>query len=806
MNEEHGVSKSKRKRLECSWKSEGRVTQGRPVPGIGTGEGTDVRPDSGPDHQSQYYYRDSTVPQNRIGIHTDQVTSDYIAGKSNKNYKCPFIQVDGNRYYADRFYLLKPNGDEPCNAETHSSHSCTCGAQQPPPTLDRARLIQSLDLKAAILGTYTVSPAYVMNLFENIPTLVLHGHKGLESKLSTTSIQNSQRPDVIHKPDPVLSSGSRSVKKEEVPPEEAWFDLHSQVEDKMAVRTLPPTLHMTRILTTWLPPRLSASLQHASDTNRKNASRPIKTSSTCAPRPNDDEVIVVDDSDDENDRIKQDVPPFAFTGVDPAVARKRLSKRGVHHPKFMLLFEKRGSLVVVVSTSNLTSQESLDGVWLQRFTPSNSTGELDENRSPQPAIPRNKIKERRYDGSDFGAVLLDFLQKQSNAAQVGSMLPFEFLRHYLAIDTLDSFRDAFSFQDSQVHLIATIPGDHHGKFGITHLGRKDGMPTFLYGAQRVADVMERLTSPKDQNIKPWLPPQLLSNDDRLILQPTSLGGYWTASDMATLGRTYMGRDAGDSKILESMDIMWPTNDFIQKSVRKPTPSIELCTKVLVPSTPASESEESNGASGYIFLASHVFNTIDVNVISRMVQYSHSNPNQVSSLRAPHFKSYARLFEGNEYALRRDHGVGKAAEMFSWFLLSSACLSRGAQGIPTEDRTTGTDQVSYSNFELGILFCSRLQGNTATDRVYCWKPNHCVCGTSASHKKLIHLPIPYAVRAQPFQSDPDEAHMCKTPYFHEITPESASVGLMALTPYGKMRAAKELFGTIELPDSPRQNKS
>jgi hypothetical protein len=598
----------------------------------------------------------------------------------------------------------------------------------------------------------------------------------------------------------------RSVKKEEEPPEEAWFDLHSQVEDKMAVRTLPPTLHMTRILTTWLPPRVSASLQYASAANRKNSTRLTKSSSIYAPITRDDEVIVVDDSDDEHDQIKQHVPPFAFTGVDPAVASKRLSKRGVHHPKFMLLFEKSGSLVVVVSTSNLTSQESLDGVWLQRFTPTNPAGEHDGNRSPRATSPRNKTKERRHDGSDFGAVLSDFIQKQSDAAQVGSMLPVEFIRHYLAIDSLDSFRDAFSFQDSQVHLIATIPGDHHGKLGITHMGRKDGMPTFLYGAQRVADIMERLTSPKDQNVNPWFPSRLLSDDDRLILQPTSLGGYWTASDTASLARTYMGSDARESEILERMDIMWPANDFIQKSVRKPTSSHGSGTKVKIPSTPASESEESNGANGYIFLASHVFNTIDVNVISRMVQYSHSNPNQVSSLRAPHFKSYARLFEGNEYALRCDYGVGKAAETFTWFLMSSACLSRGAQGIPTEDRIAGTDQVSYSNFELGILFCSRLQGNAATDRVYCWKPNHCVCGTSASHKKLIHLPIPYAVRAQSFQSDPDEAHMCKTPYFHEITPESASVGLMALTPYGKMRAAKELFGTIELPDSPRQNNT
>ena len=781
---------SKRKRMDRSWESNQRV-----VPVV-----------------AQDRSRNVTVTGVSTGDRAGSVKT-YQSTKIHKNdNKFPFIQVDGNRYYADRFYLLAPTGDETSASASATPPSCTCGAQQAPPTLDRARLIQSLDLKAAILGTYTVSPSHVIRLFEDIPTLVLHGHKGLESRLETVSNHNSaasstlQRSDVTRKPasGSVLSS-SAIVKQEEDPPEEAWFaDQQSLVQEQMAGCTLPPTLYMTRILTTWLPPRVSASLLQKQGHGNRRTVHDAKARTTCAPNTHhDDEVIVVDGSDDEMEQTRQDNPQaLPFKGVDHAVAARRLSKRGVHHPKFMLLFEKCGSLVVLVSTSNLTSQESLDGVWVQRFMPTNRYIEPNENTSPQPTLPRNKIKERRHDGSDFGHVLADFIQKQSDAAQVGSMLPVEFIRHYLSIDNLDAFRDAFSFQDAQVHLIATIPGDHHGKLGVTHLGRKDGMPTFLYGAQRVADIMERLSNPKDPNVsKPWFPSsELLSDEDRLILQPTSLGGYWTASNMANLARTYMGRDTRDSEILDNMDIMWPANDFIQTCVRKKRPLV-AGTKLESLVTTESEREESNGTSGFIFLASHIFNTIDVNVISRMVQYTHSNPNQISSLRAPHFKSYARLFEGNEYALRSKHGVGKAAEIFSWFLLSSACLSRGAQGIPTEDRSAGTDQISYSNFELGVLFCSRLQGTAGTDRVYCWKPNQCTCGTN-KNQKLIHLPIPYAVRAQPFQSDPDEAHMCKTPYFHEITPESASVGLMALTPYGKMRVAKEVFRTVELNVSPQ----
>ena len=42
---------------------------------------------------------------------------------------------------------------------------------------------------------------------------------------------------------------------------------------------------------------------------------------------------------------------------------------GVNHPKFFLLFEKDGSLTVIISTSNLTSTTAIEGSWVQRFKP-----------------------------------------------------------------------------------------------------------------------------------------------------------------------------------------------------------------------------------------------------------------------------------------------------------------------------------------------------------------------------------------------------------------------------------------------------
>lgn len=167
----------------------------------------------------------------------------------------------------------------------------------------------------------------------------------------------------------------------------------------------------------------------------------------------------------------------------------------------------------------------------------------------------------------------------------------------------------------------------------------------------------------------------------------------------------------------------------------------------------------------------------------------SVPEQRPSTLTPHFKSVARLFEGSDYRIRKDYGVGKTEESFSWFLLTSACLSRGAQGDATLNKAPGSDAVSYSNFELGVLFCSRLQGRDETDRLYCWKPAHCSCSRPSSGARLIHLPVPYCFRPARYQEHEDEAEFCETPYFHEIPAGTGGVGHMRITPWGAALAAK-----------------
>ena len=174
----------------------------------------------------------------------------------------------------------------------------------------------------------------------------------------------------------------------------------------------------------------------------------------------------------------------------------------------------------------------------------------------------------------------------------------------------------------------------------------------------------------------------------------------------------------------------------------------------------------------------------------------SHPNQMVTNRSPHIKSYARLFEGNEYQLRKDYGVEKAEECMSWFMLTSACLSRGAQGEAVPLRGFESDDMTYSNFELGVLFVSRLRADPQSDRMYCWKPSRCQCGhgrgsAQKSKVQMIHLPMPYCMRPRAYQPDDEDPDMCATPYFHEIPRGTGFVGQMRLTPLGAKLADAQL---------------
>ncbi len=789
-----------------------------------------------------------------------------------KSYSSPsFIEIDDIAYFSDRFYLHRlPTDDDPMSQQQYP-WSCSCGARGSPPLLDISRLVASLDLQAAILATYTLDPEWMQvalpSMFgpdAKIPTLVLHGQKGFSSgspKATSTFNKTEQDPDSpcrdeshsLHhtktspqQPQVVDSiikiAGGDEEEEEDCDNESCFWNTQDNILPPLLATIATPQKstspsampHYKSATPIRNKKRGTSTMQHA----MSSPTRPLASSSSVSPCTYFTKVEPVW------------VPPSDAT---TARLEEKERKRGVHHPKYMLLLERRGSLVVVISTANLTLPSSVDASWIQRFEPVTNTNTTTKTKSNIGAAlggKTNKWNDMRRDGSDFGHVLANFLHCQSQAAlQHGQdaapsdsnngchskMLPDAFLKAHACFGLMD-LPHRFQFDQSQVHLIATVPGDYAGRHTTQHLGpAAAGNATersFLYGPQRVADILHRLSSSSNQkhtsrtstasNISsttPWLPPSLLSNTDRLIMQTTSIGGKWTRDSMSRIIRSYLGCDNHDhannpakkrsrhphGDLLERMDIVWPSQDFMQVAAATCVARPRRTQRVKSPDAVAGlyiteearrntqgltsvVSEESTNAA-FVFMSSESFISMDLSCLSRMVMYEPSDASD--KIPPPHIKSVARLLEGAN-ASRLQQDFGKALEYFSWFLLSSACLSHGAQGKRQTTSTTTCDErhvvMTYANFELGVLFCSRWQDQPQTDRLYCWKPAQCSCRRSGEAPKrkqssLIHLPVPYALRPHPYQNDPDETEFCATPYFHEIPEGTGCIGHMRLTPYG-----------------------
>jgi len=498
---------------------------------------------------------------------------------------------------------------------------------------------------------------------------------------------------------------------------------------------------------------------------------------------------------------------------------------GVHHPKFFLLFEKSGSVVVIISTSNLTPQTALDGSWVQRFDARHESQYDEFTRSSDHNVDLGMP-------SDFGTILTDFLMKQSDATADGSMLPDIFLRRYVKGLSLSGLRTRYKFEDAQVHLVSTVPG--HYKGSIPRKGLDSALsnykPHITYGPQRVSFILSRLldayhmqlanNSKKSRRLvgPMWIPKPLWPAMQQLIVQPTSLGGNWTRQSLEEVVAKYLQKDVEEDDmnddLLEELDIIWPSEDFFasMKEKRQAVWDLNQHTKAasIISRRMKAEKKKPKRERLHVFLSSDSFADLDRSVISRMALFETSLPLQMpftsSSL---HIKSIYRLLDLNDNQNSQSSDRTEAKERFSWFMLTSACLSKGAQGKATPRRGPEEhDEMSYSNFELGVLFCSRLQ-EYDSDRLYVYDPQlkGCQCGSKDKNHKArlrnstpnnplfldsvrkIHLPVPFKIRATSYQTDEDYDFFSATPYLHEIT--DGTKGNMKLTPYGQ-KLAKENY--------------
>ena len=666
----------------------------------------------------------------------------------------PHVMIDGVRYDSDRFYLHKTDyksyekqkqkGSEKAVATKPavSGATCMCGAHQPPPLFDRQALVASLDLQCVILSTYTLDKRWLAQAFPSlmgpgaiVPTLVLHGRQDPRDRPSaqdTNDDHSSQASlNASEESYPVTNSINNICGDGEIDVEGDDDD----DDDNISILTQPEAALQVDVSFATNPP-LPLS---PADKRYSTAAEPCipnnvhftQISPTWLPPPNMADIV-----------LQRQV--------------KREHKKGVYHPKFMILLEKTGNLVVVVSTANLTKPCTTDASWIQRFAPATPT---------------------TSSSNDFGAVLHDFLMQQSRAACPGDdkvITPQNFWKQH----AVESIRDGWDFSQAQVDLITHIPGEYSTD--------RESNDVLYYGRQRVHQLLQRkvMTLPR------------LSSEDRLIMQPTSLGADWNTENLSQVMQSYLPKSKVDTcdNLLPRLDIVWPTDDWVQQ-VRRGRGSSTSPQTVTAGNM---EMEVKRQQQSALFLSSTAFNRIHIDCLSRMVQWEPTPQHiETCSPHIPHFKSVARLLH------HRPPGV---SEGFAWFILTSACLSQGAQGVERTERMPGSSKerrvCSYRNFELGVLFCSRraLPMSTELSRIYCYQPTHCTCINTNinARQRLVHLPVPYQCRPLPYVDVPydygenDEAedkdgqvsHFSVTPYFHEIPPGTAAVSNMLLTPYGR----------------------
>jgi hypothetical protein len=759
----------------------------------------------------------------------------------------PSVTVDGIRYWSDRFYLNHVESDPP-----PSSGGCTCGAKQPPPLLSRERLVQSLDVKAAILGTFTLDPNWLVESFPQlvgpnatVPTLILHGSKKFNKERRLAEEQDDDSDD------DETSSFPSSARYESRQEQENSQPSVPSV-DKLQTCVDPPKKgsNLSIPLVEFSSSRLSTIMTKEESCEESSSSQgafSFQTQAQATERSSDQLTAAISLEQTPKNETKNGHPGQnigVLSGARPSTvtpetaastssqagmmndlgkfcsatyvqsnwkkpkeaANSRVSyepvatenegskdssssefKRGVHHPKFMILFERSGDVVVSVSTANLTKTRTIEGTWVQRFPPNRRYQQQQQRIRQQPSVPRSKspppppIKR-----NDFGLVLRDFLEKLDGSAAAGDPKIHDFVLEHFQFPLME-LAQSFHFEKAQVHLVPVVPGDWENVATPTSKATAKKQVPISYGRQRVRDILQKETL-------------VQSNKDRLIVQPTSFGGNWRQGEMADVVRSYLNVSQGggdedsidywdDDALLERMDIVWPSRTYIQNANR-PCDSKEIWLPEHVENMPHKDTEPE---ASWVFLSSNTFNSCDRPCVSRLAHFQVSDPPQRLSTLVPHFKSIGRLV--TDQSVIRKHGFesrSTAKEYLSWFLLTSACLSHGAQGKRIQDTdpfATVKEKVQYANFELGVLFTSRVQPREK--RLYGFAPHQCSCQSLVDPQhKLIHLPIPYSLHPKPFLEEEDDPIMQETPFLHEIEDGTRCVGNMLLTPFGIREAKKQ----------------
>eukprot|EP01031_Cornospumella_fuschlensis_P025888 gene25888-31262_t len=412
------------------------------------------------------------------------------------------------------------------------------------------------------------------------------------------------------------------------------------------------------------------------------------------------------------------------------------SKKGVHHPKYLLLFTTNG-VHVIISTANFTHAQALDASWIQFFPLVISSEKCNEGFGAN--------------DRDFGVVLEDFIWHQSKslrydiAAKKIDVLEWIDTHTHVQTHQLQTlpFRSRYAFWTAQVDLVSTVPGRQGlapipgrdscavcEKKEACTLGWEGQEGVICYGRKRLGQVVRRLDPAIASGLTSCQPllvqPTSISLNASLAFFESWLENVLPSEHFSTHAHTHatpadpLSSPPSPPSRVDSHFLLWPAYSMVERALgfgKKETADMHYSKQLHIHNCTI---HPQVARKGLLFLSIHTFASLPLDMLTQWIAYS---PNPLPHLpdpglpqAIPHFKSYTRVM-GVDKGKNSARGVACTCIPVAWSLLTSACLSPGAQGGevgygPCNCRTAGLLSggfVDYTNFELGVLFRSQQAG-------------------------------------------------------------------------------------------------
>jgi hypothetical protein len=370
---------------------------------------------------------------------------------------------------------------------------------------------------------------------------------------------------------------------------------------------------------------------------------------------------------------------------------------GAHHAKYILVFTDSG-LYVLISSANMTTDDSVNLTWIQFF--------------PTLKNPNASVSEKK-----FGHTLQNFLSHQSdqmvyrnipsNSALVAIM---PWLRQHVSF--VGDLVDVYDFSKASADLITVVPGYQTGhdckkckgsgkmkrpidgerftqiRGKIVGLGSRKRQESYYYiNAPDERENVEKMVDEKQkfglERVHQCLSEAPLGNllpSDRFGIQVTSVCDGVNLDFFEYLISSFdpEGLFLDVEDLNDRVKLIWPTKEYVQEV----------------------------GSVQGLFMKKDVFERLDRIVKCYFHEYHPNNIERFKtvypmSMTIPHSKVYFRFSDG------RHKVETEACDCLDirWFMLTSANLSRAAQGLFTHSTCSCSKAYSYRNFEIGVLLKS-----------------------------------------------------------------------------------------------------